>query len=208
MSLAECFFNERMEMRVKIEKTATGAFTDAAMFRHYNNQSTEYDGNDSDLLKMNKFAVSIIPIILTELQQEAFIKRYIDGKTIAAVAQEMGITDKTVYKHLRVAEKKIMKCCELYIHAATGKSYIAMLTAKLESELRKIPEEYARILRGFYIDGVTYKDLRKKYNCKNTTIGFAFRKYKPVLNYNGLKKLELNRIRRNAIENKKKEGEA
>jgi len=208
MSFAECFFNERAEMRVKIEKTVTGSFTDAAMFRHYNDQSTEYDENDSDLLRMNKFAVSIIPIILTELQQEAFIKRYIDGKTIAAVAQEMGITENTVYKHLRVAEKKIMKCCEIYIHAATGKSYIAMLTAKLESELRKIPEEYARILREFYIDGVTYKDLRKKYNCKNTTIGFAFRKYKPVLNYNGLKKLELNRIRRNAIENKKKEGEA
>lgn len=79
---------------------------------------------------------------------------------------------------------------------------------KFEQTLKRLPEEDAKIMRMYYIDGLQTSDIAKKEDCLLKSVRNIINSSKRKLSICGLNKLELNRIRRNAIENKNKEGEA
>lgn len=168
----------------------------------------EHNEENDDYIRMKRFYISALPEILTKKQLSVFMKFYAENKSAAEAAKEIGISTVTVYKHLRMAEKRLEKSCEMYILAITGKSYIKNLNDKFEQTLKRLPEEDAKIMRMYYIDGLQTSDIAKKEDCLLKSVRNIINSSKRKLSICGLNKLELNRIRRNAIENKKKEGEA
>lgn len=172
----------------------------------------EHNEENDDYIRMKRFYISALPEILTEKQLSVFMKFYAENKSAAEAAKEIGISTVTVYKHLRMAEKRLKKHCEMYILAITGKSYIKNLNDKFEQTLKRLPEEDAKIMRMYYIDGLQTSDIAKKEGCLLKSVRNIINSSKRKFSICGLNKLELNRIRRNAIENKienkKKEGEA
>lgn len=76
----------------------------------------EHNEENDDYIRMKRFYISALPEILTKKQLSVFMKFYAENKSAAEAAKEIGISTVTVYKHLRMAEKRLkntVKCIYL-----------------------------------------------------------------------------------------------
>lgn len=77
----------------------------------------------SNSKSFNKFRLNLIKAAianLTERQRECFVQKIIEQRKAENIAEEMGISTDTVYKHIRLAKKQIHNFSDTILHAING----------------------------------------------------------------------------------------
>lgn len=92
----------------------------------YNSESIkkwiESDSDGLDVSKLYKkvlvrLTMLLVDEVLTEVQKQCFTKRIYENKSISEIAEEMGIKETTVYKHIKLAKNKLKKYCDIFCKA-------------------------------------------------------------------------------------------
>lgn len=82
----------------------------------------ESDSDGLDVSKLYKkvlvrLIMLLVDEVLTEIQKQCFTKRTYENKSISEIAEEMGIKETTVYKHIKLARNKLKKYCDIFCRA-------------------------------------------------------------------------------------------
>lgn len=156
---------------------------------------TGYADNQSNLIKMKRFAILSIEYALTDKQKQVYLMRNADKKSVCQIAKELGLSQASVYKHLTKANLRMEKYCELFITATTGKSYVENLVETLKREIKCMPKDAGTFVEDYYINMMSIKKIAWKYDLPEHIISSTLETQKRKLKLRGLGKVELQRIK-------------
>ncbi len=163
-------------------------------------QSQKYEASEQDEQsksiqdRMKAYIKLIISKEITERQRTIFMMKTVNEMNAEDIANELNIKPATVYKHLRLTEKIMLKFCR-YFFTANGIDYSNYWKNKIISEIRTLPKPKSDYVYDYWICGIGVAGIAKKYGVQYQEVSNALRcTYKRFHNQNiGTK--ELNRIR-------------
>ncbi len=139
---------------------------------HYGNDSEifdsgmgTYDEHDSETkqgvygkAEMVRFAHIVTDHFLTPRQKYFYFQCVVYGKKVENVAEQEGLDDSTVYKHLKLAKQKIASVKEL-MRIAGGKKGIIVL---FQQTVQTMTSDCQTVAYAYYVDGRTIYDIIQK----------------------------------------------
>lgn len=158
-------------------------------------RSEEAGNSDNRLLIMKRFSLMAVQIALTDRQKKIYYKKIVENKTVKKIANETGITPSTVYKHLKLADKRIKKLKELFVYSLTGKDYQLFLAEEFKTKLKTLKPDVAGILSEYYLKKLTAEEIAGRRGLTYGCVIGRLQQARKLLLYKGFGKTELKEIR-------------
>lgn len=173
-------------------------YSDKLTYQIY--KDTEY-GSDNSKKCMIKMMREVISDKMTARQRTVFLMRESEGRTAQEIAEILGISTATVYKHLRAADKICTECCRRFEMARTGSEYFDDISKKVRRVVISIHDPLIRaIAQDFYISGLCRGELIKKHDISRKKLEAILQKLANQITKAGIDKIEIKRLRRKARE--------
>lgn len=132
--------------------------------RFINDESNIHD--ESIITKMKRFTYLSMDLILTPLQKKCYLDyhKYENVDKIQIIADELGITPVTVYKHIRIANAKLYAMSNLFLKSYGYKSYYDGIRNIFSKALNLLDYDEREIVKQYYLYGNNIGYIAKKFN--------------------------------------------
>lgn len=127
----------------------------------YGSYYDEHDRDDNSGVRYKAAMKKIALIVLrklTDRQKSVYIRRYVEGKTVAEIAEEDGINISAVYRHLRKAEKNFFELKD-EVFLANGMSSLLITFFKTAKDFTP---DCHQIAHAYYLDALPAAEIAKK----------------------------------------------
>ena len=135
------------------------------------NESNIYD--ESVLIKMKRFTYLSMDLILTPFQKKCYLDyhKYEGIKDrIQIIADELGITPATVYKHIRIANAKMYAMGNLFLKSYGYKSYYDGIKNIFSKALNLLDYDEREVVKQYYLYGNNTSYIAKKFDLSKNEI--------------------------------------
>ena len=127
--------------------------------------------------KMNKYINLSIDNILTEKQRICYLKYITSNHNVTDIANELGISCATVYKHVRIARGKLFILSEIFIEALNYQSKYEITTNKLKEYIKYLDnEEEIYIITNYFINNKKLQDIKEHLGYSKYQMQLMYRK--------------------------------
>ena len=138
--------------------------------RFINDESNIHD--ESIITKMKRFTYLSMDLILTPLQKKCYLDyhKYENVGKIQIIADELGITPATVYKHIRIANAKLYAMGNLFLKSYGYKSYYDGIKNIFSRALNLLDYDEREIIKQYYLYGNNISYIAKKFDLSENEI--------------------------------------
>ena len=157
-----------------------------------------YDEHDSETGQgvygredMMRFVHVVTDHFLTPRQKYFYFQCVVYGKKVENVAEQEGLDDSTVYKHLKLAKRKIANLKEI-MQVSGGKKGTIVL---FQQFISGISEKAQVVAEDYYLKGLSYLQIAKKNNLYLSKVNALLAYIRNNAIYNGLSTDDLKLIR-------------
>lgn len=132
--------------------------------RFINDESNIHD--ESIITKMKRFTYLSMDLVLTPLQKKCYLDyhKYENVGKIQIIADELGITPATVYKHIRIANAKMYVMGNLFLKSYGYKSYYDGIKNIFSRGLNLLDYDEREIIKQYYLYGNNISYIAKKFD--------------------------------------------
>lgn len=138
--------------------------------RFINDESNIHD--ESIITKMKRFTYLSMDLVLTPLQKKCYLDyhKYENVGKIQIIADELGITPVTVYKHIRIADAKLYAMGNLFLKSCGYKSYYDGIRNNFSMALNLLDYDEREIIKQYYLYGNSIRYIAKKFDLQENEI--------------------------------------
>lgn len=141
--------------------------------------------------EMLDFVRIVTEHFLTPRQKYFYFQCVVYGKKVEDVAAQEGLDDSTVYKHLKLAKRKITKLKEVRLISGGGKGIIVLF----QQFISGIGKKAQIVAEDYYFKGLSYFQIAKKNNLYLSDVNGILAYIRDNVIYNGLSIDDLKFIR-------------
>lgn len=143
------------------------------------NDNDEYNIYESIIIKMKRFTYLSMDLVLTPLQKKCYIDyyKYENGDKVEMIANELGISCATVYKHVRIARGKLFILSEIFIEALNYQSKYEITINKLKQYIKYLDnEEEIYIITNYFIYNKKLQDIKEHLGYSKYQMKYMYKK--------------------------------